>query len=513
MNHQKATRLLRELRRRKDASSVRFGKFVTECEKKCHISGDWVGLSALLISPIQRVLRYRMLLTEFIKYTDEDHLDYAPLTQALVEVEWVAMEVNEAVRDQEQYEELQRLDDKFITNPGIAKMQRKLLYQGKMDKQCRNKVVAYHFWLFTDLLIYADRPTGSKYVLHKKIVIDGAFQVSDAESTKHALDIVNTKRSFRVYLKSKEEKDKWLEHLQKAIRSERIIILPPLIDFGLIFKNNEVIDVTDEGQGDKAGIKVGWKVLRMNRLINPSDGLLQEIIRTVTLGKPTTIVFQTHNGNETAKPIWTRDNAVNGCPLCSRKFTVTYRRHHCRACGTVVCSKCSKNKHAIIKGNEKLKRVCNDCHDNLAKGSDNWKDIENRRSSLVKNSPETAVRKPSFREQIKNKQRSSSIDSIMDSLRKGKELNNSSDDKNEEGSNEEENENKEKNGQKEKNEKAEVVKSDDKNEEGSNKEENENQEQGGHKEENEEAGEGKNEEGGKKEEGGKTDQNNDSTRS
>ena len=34
-------------------------------------------------------------------------------------------------------------------------------------------------------------------------------------------------------------------------------------------------------------------------------------------------------------PAWLPDNTVSMCQLCSIRFTVTRRRHHCRACGMV----------------------------------------------------------------------------------------------------------------------------------------------------------------------------------
>ena len=34
-------------------------------------------------------------------------------------------------------------------------------------------------------------------------------------------------------------------------------------------------------------------------------------------------------------PPWLPDSSVSMCQLCSIRFTVTRRRHHCRACGQV----------------------------------------------------------------------------------------------------------------------------------------------------------------------------------
>ncbi|CAO3589094.1 unnamed protein product [Absidia cylindrospora] len=34
---------------------------------------------------------------------------------------------------------------------------------------------------------------------------------------------------------------------------------------------------------------------------------------------------------------WQDDKGIKKCPLCSTPFTLTYRKHHCRLCGRVVC--------------------------------------------------------------------------------------------------------------------------------------------------------------------------------
>lgn len=39
---------------------------------------------------------------------------------------------------------------------------------------------------------------------------------------------------------------------------------------------------------------------------------------------------------------WMPDSAVDACTICNAAFSVTFRRHHCRVCGTVVCGNCSK---------------------------------------------------------------------------------------------------------------------------------------------------------------------------
>lgn len=58
------------------------------------------------------------------------------------------------------------------------------------------------------------------------------------------------------------------------------------------------------------------------------------------------------------------------CQECGKAFTLTMRKHHCRHCGRVLCSKCSDQEVPIIKFNEnKPVRVCKVCFDVLQMGS------------------------------------------------------------------------------------------------------------------------------------------------
>lgn len=74
---------------------------------------------------------------------------------------------------------------------------------------------------------------------------------------------------------------------------------------------------------------------------------------------------------------WQNDSTSNKCVLCDSSFSLFYRRHHCRACGRVVCNDCSKHRiktnTTVIKSrsnnqptNEPV-RVCDQCIVNHSK--------------------------------------------------------------------------------------------------------------------------------------------------
>lgn len=58
---------------------------------------------------------------------------------------------------------------------------------------------------------------------------------------------------------------------------------------------------------------------------------------------------------------WVPDE-VNECPSCNAKFSLTLRRHHCRACGRVFCGRCTDNRIGL-SGPEKESRVCDSCYE------------------------------------------------------------------------------------------------------------------------------------------------------
>lgn len=60
-------------------------------------------------------------------------------------------------------------------------------------------------------------------------------------------------------------------------------------------------------------------------------------------------------------PFWVPDTETDNCMQCHNKFTVIKRRHHCRACGLVLCSKCCNLKAPLEYMEFMEARVCQPC--------------------------------------------------------------------------------------------------------------------------------------------------------
>uniref|UniRef100_A0A3B5M6B0 FYVE, RhoGEF and PH domain containing 6 n=1 Tax=Xiphophorus couchianus TaxID=32473 RepID=A0A3B5M6B0_9TELE len=71
-------------------------------------------------------------------------------------------------------------------------------------------------------------------------------------------------------------------------------------------------------------------------------------------------------------PIWIPDLRATMCMICTCEFTLTWRRHHCRACGKVcvVCQACSTNKYYLEYLKNQPARVCDHCFAKLQENSE-----------------------------------------------------------------------------------------------------------------------------------------------
>jgi len=61
-------------------------------------------------------------------------------------------------------------------------------------------------------------------------------------------------------------------------------------------------------------------------------------------------------------PRWRKNDDVVTCPLCSARFNLTRRRHHCRKCGLIVCNECSSQRVRVFaEVYSEPQRVCDSC--------------------------------------------------------------------------------------------------------------------------------------------------------
>ena len=135
--------------------------FESFCQKR--MEKNLPPLQSLLIQPIQRIPRYKLLLAEVIKNTDEDHPDMQIITgdekqpgklpKAFDVVSTVAKHINDQVRESENRGRIREIEARFVATDKISLISpsRRYIRQGILTKQCRKKDQPYEFFLFSDM--------------------------------------------------------------------------------------------------------------------------------------------------------------------------------------------------------------------------------------------------------------------------------------------------------------------------------------------------------------------------
>ncbi|MES1913821.1 MAG: hypothetical protein MHM6MM_005975 [Cercozoa sp. M6MM] len=81
---------------------------------------------------------------------------------------------------------------------------------------------------------------------------------------------------------------------------------------------------------------------------------------------------------------WMPDNSQRKCPFCLRAWSFLRRRHHCRVCGTLMCSKCQMGRLPVV-GYTGPQRACRTCVQLYRSGS-----LTAQSSPVVLQQPQTS---------------------------------------------------------------------------------------------------------------------------
>ncbi|XP_072026421.1 uncharacterized protein [Amphiura filiformis] len=272
-----------------------------------------LAIKHYMLKPIQRIPQYKMLLTDYLKQIESGTNEHAETSAALNIVSEVANHANECMRQGDNFGKLLQIQHSLIGNHEIVKPGRVFIKEGELLKLSRKVMQPRKFFLMNDILLYTTPFPPGQYKLNNVLSLAG-MRVSkpQLEDFKNELNIISVQRSFTLSANTPGERDEWIEALIKTItdyatkRSSFSVLQPSLIE------------------GD-----------------------------TSSLGRKA--------------PIWIPDSRVTMCMICTCEFTVTWRRHHCRACGKVVCGNCSMNKVPLMYLSQKTARVCEECFNCLAK--------------------------------------------------------------------------------------------------------------------------------------------------
>uniref|UniRef100_A0A8C9PGT2 Phosphatidylinositol-3,4,5-trisphosphate dependent Rac exchange factor 1 n=1 Tax=Spermophilus dauricus TaxID=99837 RepID=A0A8C9PGT2_SPEDA len=235
-NHEKALRLLVELNKAPAARA-----FLLSCMLLGGRKTTDIPLEGYLLSPIQRICKYPLLLKELAKRTPGKHPDHPAVQSALQAMKTVCSNINETKRQMEKLEALEQLQSHIEGWEGsnLTDICTQLLLQGTLLKISAGNIQERAFFLFDNLLVYCKRKsrvTGSKkstkrtkstngslYIFRGRIntevmevenVEDGTADYhSNGYTVTNGWKIHNTAKNkwFVCMAKTAEEKQKWLD--------------------------------------------------------------------------------------------------------------------------------------------------------------------------------------------------------------------------------------------------------------------------------------------------------------
>lgn len=283
-----------------------FGSVVREYEASPRCAN--LALRHYLLKPVQRIPQYQLLLTDYLKNLSEDSTDYKDTHEALVIVKEVANHANDIMKQGDIFQKLIQVQCRLMGNHELVQPGRIFLKEGVLKKLSRKVMQPRMFFLFNDILLYTTPVQTGQYKVNNTLSLAG-MKVSkpNLEAYQNELNIESVERSFILSASSATERDAWLESISIAIT-----------------------DYTKK--------KTSFVPGTIEEVDNGNDALLGSIA-----------------------PIWIPDPRATMCMLCTFEFTLTWRRHHCRACGKVVCQACSSNKYRLKYLKNQLARVCDQC--------------------------------------------------------------------------------------------------------------------------------------------------------
>ncbi|XP_058511636.1 FYVE, RhoGEF and PH domain-containing protein 4 isoform X3 [Ochotona princeps] len=292
-------------------------KAVIEEIQKQKVCGN-LTLQHHMLEPVQRIPRYELLLKDYLRKLPPDSPDWNDAKKSLEIISTAASHSNSAIRKMENLKKLLEIYEMLGEEEDIVNPSNELIKEGQILKLAARNTSAQerYLFLFNNMLLYCVPRfslVGSKFTVRTRVGIDGMKIVeTHNEEYPHTFQVSGKERTLELQASSEQDKEEWIKALQETIDA--------------FHQRNETF---------------------RNAIAKDND--MQSEVSTAELGK--------------RAPRWIRDNEVTMCMKCKESFNaLTRRRHHCRACGHVVCWKCSDYKAQLEYDGGKLSKVCKDCY-------------------------------------------------------------------------------------------------------------------------------------------------------
>ena len=196
-------------------------------------------LESLLITPIQRIPRYNLLLADLIKNTGEDHPDLPSLREALKQMIEMAEQVNLAIKFTENQKKLAQIQqlilfsevdefDKKKMGP-LVQDHRMFVREGDLTmKDTKGVKQGTHMFLFNDMILVTKKKLLTSqytFLLYEPLetsVVEEVPKSPDNSTCKFSLTSPRGKYIFS--LQTQDERDDWVRTIDAQLTIWNLII-------------------------------------------------------------------------------------------------------------------------------------------------------------------------------------------------------------------------------------------------------------------------------------------------
>ncbi|PAV60754.1 hypothetical protein WR25_25421 [Diploscapter pachys] len=224
-NYDRASRLFEELKKKK-----KFAEIVKDIEKQPECEG--LPLSHHLICPVQRVMRYQLLLQEYKKHLEESDADYEDAKVALELVIQAASHANEMMKKLDGFGKVIEVQEQLGNSISLVSPGRELFKSGSIQKisSTTEKTEERFIFLFNDLILLASE---RKLIGLAKYKLRAVFHANDTQvcdgdnlEREHSFylrgsDGNGPQRCVELFCNTQKEKNEWMEGIYAVIDEVR----------------------------------------------------------------------------------------------------------------------------------------------------------------------------------------------------------------------------------------------------------------------------------------------------
>ncbi|XP_027761677.1 FYVE, RhoGEF and PH domain-containing protein 5 isoform X2 [Empidonax traillii] len=297
-----------------DEMCLKYSQLATMMQEFESSGGSPQSVKHQLLKVVQRIFQYRVLLTDYLNNLCPDSTEYEATQAALFIISEITDRANDSMLQAENLQKLVHIEHSVRGQSGLLQPGRIFVKEGTLMKVSGKNRHPRHLFLMNDVLLYTYPQKDGKYRLKNTLAVSGMkVSRSMTEKAQNVLKIEYDEHCLTLSASSCSERDDWYNCISRHIPDD--------------YKahNTSTFHSSVELR-ERLGIPLGER--------------------------PPTLVPVSH---------------VMMCMNCGCDFTLTLRRHHCHACGKIVCRNCSRNKYPMKYLKDQAAKVCDSCYVELNK--------------------------------------------------------------------------------------------------------------------------------------------------